>query len=124
MCSSDLLNKPIWSSSYVLATSGLASMTLAASLFLVDFLGFRKIAQPWVIFGSNAITVYVLSGLLGYLFYGGHFGGQSLKGMCMDLFTGMGVEPKLVSLIIALLYIAILFIPAWILHKKKIFIKL
>ncbi|HOY50565.1 MAG: DUF5009 domain-containing protein [Prolixibacteraceae bacterium] len=118
------LNKPIWSSSYVLATSGLASMTLAASLFLVDFLGFRKIAQPWVIFGSNAITVYVLSGLLGYLFYGGHFGGQSLKGMCMDLFTGMGVEPKLVSLIIALLYIAILFIPAWILHKKKIFIKL
>lgn len=42
----------------------------------------------------------------------------------MDLFTGMGVEPKLVSLIIALLYIAILFIPAWILHKKKIFIKL
>jgi predicted acyltransferase len=118
------LNKPIWTSSYVLATSGLASMTLATSIWLVDVHGFRKYAQPWVIFGSNAIGVYVLAGLLGYLFYGGHFGGKSLKGLFMDLFTGIGMEPKLVSLIAALLYIGILFIPAWILYRKKIFIKL
>jgi predicted acyltransferase len=118
------LNKPIWTSSYVLATSGLASMTLAASLYLVDVLGYRKIAKPWVIFGSNAIAVYVLAGLVGYVFYGGLFDGKSLKGMFMDLFTGMGLEPKSVSLVAALLYIGILFIPAWILYRKKIFIKL
>jgi predicted acyltransferase len=118
------LNKPIWTSSYVLATSGLASMTLGCSMWLVDVLGYKKYAKPWVIFGSNAIGVYVLAGLLGYLFYGGHFGGKSLKGLFMDLFTGIGMEPKLVSLIAALLYIGILFIPAWILYRKKIFIKL
>jgi predicted acyltransferase len=118
------LNKPIWTSSYVLATSGLASMTLASSIWLVDVLGFKKFAKPWVIFGSNAIGVYVLAGLLGYLFYGGHFGGKSLKGLFMDLFTGIGMDPKLVSLIAALLYIGILFIPALILYRKKIYIKL
>jgi predicted acyltransferase len=118
------LNKALWTSSFVLATSGLACLTLAISLYLVDVLGYKKYAKPWVIFGSNAIGVYVLAGLLGYLFYGGHFGGKSLKGLFMDLFTGIGMEPKLVSLIAALLYIGILFIPALILYRKKIFIKL
>jgi len=118
------LNKPIWTSSYVLATSGLATMTLATSLYLVDILGYKKYAKPWVIFGSNAISVYVLAGLLGYLFYGGLFGGKSLKGLFLDFFIGLGFEPKFVSLVAALLYIGILFLPAWLLYKKKIFIKL
>jgi hypothetical protein len=42
----------------------------------------------------------------------------------MDSFIGMGLEPKFVSLMTALLYIGILFIPAWILYRKKVFIKL
>jgi predicted acyltransferase len=118
------LNKALWTSSFVLVTSGLASLTLATSLYLIDVLGYQKYAKPWVIFGSNAISVYVLAGLLGYLFYGGHFNGVSLKTLFMNLFTGMGLEPKFVSLVAALLYIGILFIPAWILYKKKFFIKL
>ena len=118
------LNKPIWSSSYVVATSGLATMTLATSLYLVDILGYKRFAKPWVIFGSNAIAVYVLAGLIGYFFYGIKFGGASLKAHFMDIFTGIGLEPKFVSLVAALLYIGILFIPAYFLYRKKIFIKL
>jgi len=118
------LNKALWTSSFVLATSGLAAMTLAASLFLVDFLGFKKFAKPWVIFGSNAISVYVLAGLVGYFFYGTHFNGVSIKTMFMNLLTGIGAAPKFSSLLYALLYIGLLFIPAWLLYRKKIFIKL
>jgi predicted acyltransferase len=118
------LNKALWTSSFVMATSGLASMTLATSLFLVDHLGYKKYARPWVIFGSNAITVYVLSGVLGYFFNGIKFGGASLKGHFMDLLIAMGSAPKFASFLCALLYVAILFIPAIILYRKKIFIKL
>jgi len=118
------LNKGLWTSSFVMATSGLASMTLAASLFLVDHLGYKKYAKPWVIFGSNAISVYVLAGLLGYFFYGIQIGGASIKGHFMDFFTGMGTAPKFASLLYALLYVGILFIPALVLYRKKIFLKL
>ncbi len=118
------LNKPVWSSSYVLATSGLASMTLAASLFLVDQLGYRKAARPWVIFGSNAISVYVLAGLLGYWFYGASLGSAPLRTHFMNLLTGAGAAPKLASLVYALLYVGILFIPALLMYRKKIFVKL
>jgi predicted acyltransferase len=50
------LNENIWTSSFVLFTSGLASMTLAASILLVDILGYRKAAQFGVIYGMNAFT--------------------------------------------------------------------
>ncbi len=118
------LNKALWTSSFVLATSGLASMTLAATMFLVDHLQYGKYVKPWVIFGSNAISVYVLAGLIGYFFYGIKMGGASLKGHFMNFFTGIGSTPEFASLLYALMYIGILFIPAIILYRKKIFIKL
>lgn len=118
------LNKNLWTSSFVLATSGLAAMTLAASLFLVDQQGYKKYAQPWVIFGSNAISIYVLSGLIGYFFRGIPVAGVSIKEHFMNYFMAGGIEPELVSLAWALFYVGLLFIPAWILYRKKIFIKL
>lgn len=118
------LNKNIWTSSFVMVTSGLASLTLATSMYLVDVVGFRKVAYPGVVFGSNAITVYVLAGVLGDLFSGLPLGGVTLKQHFMDLLAQTGFEPKFASFLFALLYIGVFYIPAWILYKKKIFIKL
>jgi hypothetical protein len=42
----------------------------------------------------------------------------------MIFFTGWGFEPKLASMMYALFYTALMFIPAWMLFRKKIFIKL
>jgi predicted acyltransferase len=59
------INKNLWTSSYVLFTSGLACLTLAACCGLVDG---RDRAQAWarplVVLGMNALAVFVLSGLL------------------------------------------------------------
>jgi predicted acyltransferase len=118
------LNKNIWTSSFVMVTSGLASLTLATSMYLVDVVGFRKIAHPGVVFGSNAITVYVLADVLGFLFYGLPIAGSPLKQHFMDFLTGTGFEPKFASFLFAFLYIGVFYIPAWIMYKKKIFIKL
>lgn len=118
------LNKNIWTSSFVMVTSGLAALTLATSMYLVDTLGFRKIAYPGVVFGSNAITVYVLAGLVSYFFRAGLVGGTSLKAHYMDFMTGIGMAPKFASLVFALAYIGLFYIPAWILYRKRIFIKL
>lgn len=118
------LNKNIWTSSFVLVTSGLAALTLATSMYLVDVVGYRKIAFPGVVFGSNAITVYVLAGLAGYLFYGIPIGGLPVKTHFMEFFTNIGFEPKFTSFLFAFLYIGIFYIPAHLMYKKKIFIKL
>jgi predicted acyltransferase len=118
------LNENLWTSSFVLFTSGLASMTLAGSIFLIDLLQYRKIADFGIIYGSNAITIYVLADIFALLFYGLQIGGYSLNEHYFNFFTSLGASPKIVSMTYALIYVGFNFIPAWILHKRKIFIKL
>ncbi|MDX9881504.1 MAG: heparan-alpha-glucosaminide N-acetyltransferase domain-containing protein [Prolixibacteraceae bacterium] len=118
------LNKNLWSSSFVMVTSGLAAMILASSIYIVDILGHTRGTKIGVIFGANAISVYVLAGLLGYVFRRVEFFGGSVNTHMMDLFSGLGCGMKLASLCYSLFYIAVLFIPALVLYRKKIFIKL
>lgn len=116
------VNKNIWSSTFVLVTGGFATLLLAASIFIVDELKRDKIAKVGIIFGSNAIAVYVLADLLSYFFYAMPIGGQALNSHFVSLFSPSAL--KLGSLIYALFFISINFIPAYYLFKRKIFIKL
>lgn len=119
------INKNIWTSSYVLYTSGLAGMTLAASMFFIDVLGYRRGTEFGIIYGANAITAYVLAGVLSGLFYRiQYWGGQPLNQHFVGGLSGIGLEPKLASLMYALIYVMIIFIPVYFLYRKKIFIKL
>lgn len=118
------LNKSIWTSSFVLVTSGLAGMTLAASIFVVDILGRTRFTKPGIIFGSNAIAVYVLADVWRLPFYSWKFGGESLNVQWMQMFENLGWSMNFGSFAYAFLFIGFNFIPAWILYKKKIFIKL
>ena len=58
------INKPIWTSSYVVYTTGWALVTLGVLYWLVDVRGIRGWARPLVVYGMNAITVFVASGLV------------------------------------------------------------
>ncbi|MCC5927753.1 MAG: DUF1624 domain-containing protein [Cyclobacteriaceae bacterium] len=118
------VNENIWTSTFVLVTSGMAAMLLGAVYFMVDILGKTRGTKPGIIFGANAITVYVLADVLSLLFYDLQIGGDSLNAHFVALFTGIGVAPKFVSMCYALLFVCINFIPAYILYRKKIFIKL
>lgn len=58
------INKPIWTSSYVVYTTGWALVALGALYWLMDVRGRRAWARPLVVYGMNAITVFVASGLV------------------------------------------------------------
>ena len=118
------VNKSIWTSSFVMVTSGLAAMVLAASYFFVDMQGRRRFTKPGIVFGANAIAIYVLADFLGQIFYFIKFGGASLNRYFVDFCISVGMEPKLASFIYPLLYVSISYIPAWLLYRNRIFIKL
>lgn len=118
------LNENLWSPSFVMLTSGMAAMTLASCIYLIDMHNYQKWAQFGVIYGMNAITVYVLADLLAIIFYRLPFGGESLNMHFFNVFTSMGLAPKVVSMIYGLMYVGINFIPALILFRRKVFIKL
>ena len=58
------INKPLWTSSYVAYTAGWALVTLAVLYWLVEVRGAHGWTRPLVVYGMNAITVFVASGLL------------------------------------------------------------
>jgi predicted acyltransferase len=117
------VNENLWTSSFVLVTSGMASMILGATYYVVDIRGYAHWTRPGIIFGANAIAVYVLADLLALIFYGFPFGDKTLNIQITDALTGAGLSPKISSLLYALFFVAVNFIPAYFLFKKKIFIK-
>ena len=118
------VNENIWTSSFVFVTSGIAFMSLGAFYFLVDMKGYTHGTKPGIIFGANAITVYVLGDVLAAIFYGIKIGGESLNMHFFNALTGIGAGEKFTSMLYALIYVCIVFIPALILYRRRIFIKL
>lgn len=118
------VNENLWTSSFVLVTSGFASLLFGAFYFLVDIKGKIWGTKPGIIFGANAIAIYFLAEIWALIFYEAKFAGVSLNTRFVEMLNNAGADPKFASLIYALFFVAINFIPAWILYRKKIFIKL
>ena len=75
------INKKLWTSSYVLFTAGCALVCLAICYWLTDIKLRRGWwTRPFLIFGANAITAYVISELLG--------GFAQLEGICFPTLAG------------------------------------
>lgn len=122
------INKNLWTSSYALFTSGMAAVTLAVSYYLVDIRGWRKLAHPFCVYGMNAITVFVLSGIVGRLLYLIKWtSGDStitLKSWLLDSFFTPWLSPVNASLAYALSFVFLSYIAMFYLYKKQIFIKI
>jgi predicted acyltransferase len=122
------LNKPLWSSSYVLYTAGLATLLLAFFIWIIDIRGYKKWSMPALVFGMNPLFIFVLSGIVGRLLYLIKFpaGGETvtLKGWVYQHLYASWAGNLNGSLFFALTLIFVYWILADILYRKKIFIKI
>ncbi len=123
------LNKSIWSSSYTVFTAGLALCCLAFCYWLIDVKGYRKGVQPFVIYGSNAITVYVLSCIFARFtdfikFPQGAEKAVSLKTVLFQALFASWLPPKFASLCYAIAFVMFWYGIMYIFYRRKIFIKI
>ena len=58
------INKQLWTSTYVLFTAGIALLLLGVCYGMMEGIGFKKWAAPFLVLGINAITAYVGSSLM------------------------------------------------------------
>ncbi|MCP3961703.1 MAG: DUF5009 domain-containing protein [bacterium] len=121
------LNKNLWTSSYVLYTAGAALEALAFCYWLIDVRGHRKWAQPAIVYGLNAITVFVASGLLTKLLYRAKLadGGGPISTwswIYQNVFLPW-TTPEGASLVMALSYVVFWWLLMAILYRRGIFIK-
>jgi predicted acyltransferase len=58
------LNKPLWTSSYAVWTAGIAATGLGLCVWAFEVRGWQRWAHPLRVYGTNALLVFVGSGLL------------------------------------------------------------
>lgn len=128
------LNKKMWTSSYVLAAAGWSIALLALAWWAVEQKGWGKTKSgkaalwPWLVFGSNAITAYMISELLPGVFKLLSFrtGGKEVdpeRWFYFHFFMQVH-NSGWRALAYSVTYTAICFIPVWVLYRKKIFVKI
>lgn len=107
--------KAMWSSSYILVAGGWSLLLLALFYLVIDVLGLRFLAFPWIPIGMNAITIYVLRGFVDFPHTADRvFGGLALA-------AGKGGEPSPVVVTAGVLLIEWAFL--YFLYRKKIFLR-
>ena len=118
------INKNLWTSTYVMYTSGWAYLLLGCFMWYADVLNYRVGIKFGIIFGSNSIAIYALSQILVWFFYEATIISESsINDIIYGGMVDIGIYAKTASLIWAILYMLVCYVPAYYLYKKKIFIK-
>lgn len=122
------INKPIWSSSYVLFTAGAACVALAIVSWLVDILRWRRWSRPFLVFGTNPIVAYVSAELLASVLRSsikfkvdGHRIGTGLT--VVRGLESIGVGAQVASLIWALCFVVLCYALLRPIHKRGITVR-
>ncbi len=124
------LNKPLWTSSYVIYTGGIACCVLGILIELIDVRAYTKWTKPFQVFGLNPLIIYVLSGLIVKIMF--MFKWENAEGknrnvyswLFNDVYASLLPENlKFASLLFAITIVAFCWLVGYALYKKKIVIK-
>ena len=122
------INKPLWTSSYVLYTAGLAMGVFSIIYLIADVLKFQVIGIFFMIFGTNALFSYFLAGIWTRLLLLIQIHSGTGKIALYDWFYQKACVPVAGNLNGSLMFAVIEMLIIWgfalILYRKKIMIRL
>lgn len=118
------INKALWTSSFVLVTAGWANIFLALIYYITDVKGL-KFGSIFRYAGSNAITVYFLSSFITKIFYSVKIDDQTSlhQWLFQHFYMHDFMSPELSSLLYGLSVTSFYLLLAYVMYRRKIFIK-
>jgi len=121
------INKSLWTSSYVFFTGGLALQFLALCYWLIDIKQYRRWTKPFIVFGVNAIALFVGTGIMaramGLIKLPWGERTISLQGWIFQKLFLSWATPIHASLAYAITFILLWLGLMWLLYWRKIYIK-
>jgi len=125
------INKSLWTSSYVLYTTGLATVVLTVLYYTIDIANYKKGFKPFLIWGVNPMIVFFTSQIIPQAlvmieFQNPHNPSEKIN-LLNYLYT-FGIapffsNPMTASLAGALVYVGIWTFILWIFYKNKLIFK-
>lgn len=129
------INKKIWTSSYVVYTSGLALLTIGVMIWFIEVVGIRNwLTRFFDVFGKNPLFIFVLSGMLPRLLgliripmgvdvSGGTRYTTPLHWFYSEVCAHVPGPPEVGSFCYALVFLVVCWGICYVLARKKIYIK-
>ena len=123
------INKSIWSSSYVVFTAGMAAVSLATCLWLIDVCQLRRWTFPFVVYGMNPMLAFLGSGLMARLTVSvltvdvGGGTRVSVQGLLFSRLYASWLPPREASFAYALSFVAVWFLILWAAWKRGLVLK-
>ena len=120
------INKKIWTSSYVVYTTGLSTLTIATMIYFIEIKGVKsKISSFFDVFGKNALFVFALSAFLpkGLNLIKLGDGVTPWNWLYKNVYIHIPGAPENGSLAYAITVISFMSLICWWLDKRKIYIK-
>jgi predicted acyltransferase len=111
------LIKRIWTSSFILVSSGYSAMMLGLFYYIVDVRKWSRWCEPFVWIGMNPITLYLSARFINYTESAEKFVGGDVKAFFDARVQGLG------SLVVAVFGLGLVFLLAWFLHRRRIFLR-
>ncbi len=122
------INKALWTGSFALLTGGAAMVALALLALAMDVLGHRRWAYPLVVFGRNAITVFVLSGLLARTLSRFQVdtasGAVTVRRLYYDALFTSWLPPDLASFAHAIAWVGLCYLIVWWMYRNRMFLRI
>ena len=109
--------------------AGLALVCFAFCYWIIDVKGYKKWSKPFEIYGLNALTMFFLAGLFGRLttiiiWTDADGAVVSLKSFYYrNLFLSIA-DPMIASFLHSLFYVVFLFAIAYVMYRKKWFVRI
>ena len=110
------INKNLWTSSYAVMSAGWACVILA---IWIRFLP----AKPFDVFGVNPLIAFVGSGVMARLLGIIKIDGVSLQALSYRTLYKPYFPPKLASLLWALTFVLLWYAILWLLHRRRIYVR-
>ncbi len=119
------INKKVWTSSYVLVSSGFATLLLGVFFWLIDIRGDKSWTGFFRVFGVNPLFLYIVASCIGCVLLAPIVGGSMSPG---EYVHSTVLEPllgaKFGNLVYSLLLVALVWLIGYTLDRRKIYIKL
>jgi predicted acyltransferase len=122
------INKSLWTSSYVLFTAGMAAISLATIMWIVEHYNMRSWTKPFVIYGVNPIFAFVGSAVMAriiYTLWKVEYDGklQSIQSVTYQAVFLSWLPPRVASLAFALTFVLFWLGLLTVLYRRNIFLK-
>ncbi len=122
------INKTLWTSSYVVFTAGMALVTLATCMWIIDVNGWKRWTKFFVIYGTNPMIAFLGSGLMARLTVTvlkvqTADGPESVQWVVYQAIFAPILEPRVASLGYAVTFVLFWFVILWALWRRNIFLK-